>query len=109
MAIAVVGSVLPPDVVVGGLVVVVGGLVVVVVGGLVVVVGGFVDVVALPPPQAETSSVSVSAAMNNIDNDPFFIYFSFYITESYYTFLLRQLFKIKYCTKSARPLLQIRK
>ena len=46
---------------------------------VVVVVGGFVDVVALPPPQAETSSVSVSAAMNNIDNDPFFIYFSFYI------------------------------
>ena len=60
-------------VVVGVPVVDVVGGVVVVVGGVVVVVGGAVDVVALVPPQADTSKTSVKAVTANTDSDPFFI------------------------------------
>jgi len=53
--------------------VVTAGVADVVTGGAAVVVGGTVDVVALVPPQEDTSKANVKAVMASTDNDPFFI------------------------------------
>ena len=53
--------------------VVTAGVADVVTGGALVVVGGTVDVVALVPPQADTSRTSVKAVTANTENDLCFI------------------------------------